>query len=780
MASKRPRRGAAMPDRLDTLDPRAISTGSTDDAATSATETRRRFLALAADRFTATSAAEHKNRVEALLDDAFRNLEQWDPDLKRLREDPNTPRPCLVIDKLGQPIRQVTNQQKRARPSIKISPKGDGASRETAAILDDLVRQIEYDSDAESAYAWAFEGAATSGWGWWRVITEAAGDDTFDFDLRIKRVLNKYTVYADPSAIEPDASDMRFCFITETLTHEEYRDQYPDSQLASLAEFSSLGDSVPDWITGDAVKVAEYFYVKPKRVTLLQLNDGRQTNVLHTEVVPPTTTEWPGQGQTFPILNRRDVDLRQVYWAKINAIEILDGNEAKTEGRVWDGKYIPMVRVVGEELYANNAHVYRGMIRAARDSQRLYNYEASALAERLATDTKTPWIGYKGQFTSDVFKWQTSNQRNWPFIEVDPVTVDGKPAPLPQRNAFEPPVAAIVTGIQQADNDIKATTGFFDPSLGNFSRERSGKAIERLQAQGELGNSNYEDSLRKALVYTGRILVDLIPKVYNRPGRILSIRGLDDEQSRQVVANAPFQPGADGAPPQPLPPGMPFNPQQHKRYDLTRGQYSVTVSVRRAFNTRREEGAALMGDVMERAPGLIPAIADIWADMLDVPGSDRLAARLRKMLPPNLQEQEGAIEIPPAVQVKIQAYEQQIDLLTQQLNKLVDARDQKAAELASKEKIVYTQEQTKLDIARLDAELEKLKIGIANAHEAAMATAAAQEGRLSRAEDQAHAKEMAALGGQQQADLAAQTHEQTLAQQAAAAAQSAAGPQAGA
>src|SRR5262245_38513594 len=141
------------------------------------------FLATSRRRWQLANDAESEMRKEALEDDRFRAGDHWPTEIRdqRIRDQ----RPCLTIDKLSQPIRQITNQEREGRPAIQINPVSGGANQATAEIQQGLIRQIEQHSYADVAYDWAFEGAVTHGWGYFRVLTEYESDQSFDQVIKI-------------------------------------------------------------------------------------------------------------------------------------------------------------------------------------------------------------------------------------------------------------------------------------------------------------------------------------------------------------------------------------------------------------------------------------------------------------------------------------------------------------------------------------------------------------------------------------------------------------------
>lgn len=652
--------------------------------------TEQERLEEARQRFRTAREADSQQREEAIEDLRFRAGEQWPDQVLAVRT--LDKRPCLTIDKLSQPIRQVTNAQRQSRLAIDVLPLSSGADQDTAEVFQGLIRQIEVESDAHGAYAWAFEQAVACGRGWWRVLTEYAGEEDFDQVLRIRRILNPLTVFVDPAAQEPDCSDARYLFIIEDVPKDLFTAQYGPERASEFDAFLETGDESADWSPEGKVRVAEYWTVETEDIDLVRLVTGE---ILEADRLPPDMPP-------AVVQERRTVERRRVRWAKMTGSSILESQE-------WAGKFIPVVPVWGEELNVDGRRVTRGIIRASRDAQRMYNYWVSAETEVIALSPRAPFIGVEGQFEGHEQEWKLANIRNFPYLEYKPTSVSGQPAPPPQRQVYEPPIQAMVAAIGQADRDIKATTGIFDPSLGNLSSsERSGRAILALQKQGEQANSNYLDSLQRAVTHTGRILVDLIPTIYDRPGRIVRTVGIDD-QAQSVMLGVPFMPGSKGQP-QPVPPGVP-PPPQAKQIDLANGRYGVTVSVGRAYQTQRQEAVASMLELLQVQPAMAPAVADLLVQNMDWPGARMVAERLKKLLPPPLQDQPpGQPDIPPQIRQQLQQAGQMIEALTQELTQATETIKRQEVKAASDREIAAMEFQSKERIAAMQAQTELVKL----------------------------------------------------------------------
>lgn len=625
---------------------------------TGGTETRdqvERFLRLAQDRFRTVVEAEIVLRQQMLEDLRFRASEQWPDNVRSMREQDN--RPCLTVNRIPSFIRQVTNNQRASRPSVQVSPVGDAADVDTAEVLQGIVRHIETKSDADVVYATAGDHQCTMGRGYVRVVTKYLDNSdapvTMDQEIQLERISNPFSVYLDPTCQKFDSSDARYGFVVEDLPKEEYRSRYPQSQMADLSEFTSTGNMQPEWMPEGNVRIAEYFYVEETRRQMVFLSgpDGIQLTVERSKINTKTMPEG------VEVIGEREVVTREVKWALINAVEILEGNEEYTSGRDWPGKYIPLVPVLGDEININGVRDYRGIVRDARDPQRMYNYWVSAETEMIALAPRAPFVAAEGQFEGHEAKWKTANVRNYPYLEYKPKSIAGQPSPPPQRQAWEPPIQAMTMAIAQSDNDLKATGGFHDASLGQRGPQESGRALRARQQQDEMSNSHYLDNLARSIRQVGRIFVDLIPKIYDT-ARVLRIIGIDEQERTVMVFSGEENQPPDGQPQQ-LPAGV------QGVYDLGLGRYDVSVSVGPSFQSRRQEAVDSLVQFVQAYPNAFPLIGDLLAENMDWPGAKQVSERLKKMLPPQLQDQPNLQNLPPEVQQRLQQVEMQLQQVTQ-------------------------------------------------------------------------------------------------------------------
>lgn len=617
-----------------------------------------KLLEEAKSRFQSAEQAYSENRIDALDDLEFASGKQWDDAIKSDRT--RDGRPCLVINKIPQFIQQITNDQRQNRPAIKVHPIDDDADVETAKIIQGLVRHIEYDSNADVAYDTAFEGAATCGFGAFRVITEYENPKSFNQSIKIKAIPNQFSVLIDPNSKEPDGSDANWAFVTEDLSHDEYKTLYPKSEASSSEGFAQLGKESGSWKSDNSVRVTEYFYKEIEEKEICLLSDGR--SVLKDEAEEIVLTAH-ASGEDISVVKERTAKVPVIKWCKLNGIEVLE----KTD---WLGSYIPIVPVYGQILNINGKRILKGVVRDAKDPARMYNYWKSAETEAIALAPRAPYILAEGQVEGHERAWATANRFNHPYLSYKPTSVNGIPLAPPQRQSFEPAIGAITQASMGAAEDIKATTGIYDASLGGRSNETSGVAIQRRNSQSQTSNFHFVDNLTRSLRQVGRILIDLMPHIYDtaRTARIIA----EDGEQKVVKINEYFD--EDGKP---------------VIYALDAGKYDVTVDVGPSFATKRQEASQNLLELSRSMPTLSQAAPDLIVKSMDFHGAQELAERLKKTLPPNLIDdgKDKSKELPPQVQQQMQSMSQMVEQLTEKLHALQDEKEMKLVELESRERI---------------------------------------------------------------------------------------------
>lgn len=579
--------------------------------------TEQDILKAAVERYQKGLDADRDNRDRDEEDRLFFRGDQWkkaDLDLRRNR-------PTLTINRLPQFVKQITGEMRQNKPAIRILPVDDQTDPQLAKVYSAIVRHIESRCDAHRAYAKAGEQAVIGGIGWLRVLTDYADDQSFDQEIEIRGVRNPLSVVIDPNAVEPTRHDMQWAFVVEDMTHEAFREEYPD---ASLTGFPEDDASYSGWMTEDKIRVAEYWVREPYQRKLYLLSDG--STRYEDDDVDPMMLEALG----LTVVDQRDVTAYKVKCYKMTAIEVLEDFD-------WQGQHIPLVPVIGEEVEIGSEVFRHGLIHHAKDGQRSYNFARSAMMEHVASQPKAPYIATAAMVANHKKQWQALNTDNPPVLlyDADPQA----PGAKPQREAPPTMASAWYQEAMIADGDMKATTGIYDASLGQKSNETSGVAIRARDQQGETGSYVYMDHLTAAIKRIGRILLEIVPHIYNNE-RVIRIMGEDDEIEGYARINTM------------LPDGTVFN-------DISVGQFDLEVSTGPAFATQRAE----MLDGMMRLIQAVPMIGQVGAGDIvkafDMPKGQELADKLElALMPPGVDPEVDLRRL--QAQMQLQAIQQQM------------------------------------------------------------------------------------------------------------------------
>jgi portal protein len=599
-----------------------------------------KILEEARKRYEHALSVDGDNRKNADFATAFvwKKGAQWPENVRNEREGGDLP--CLEINQLPQFLKQVVNDFRLTRPGIKCAPASGDASEQTAKVLQELTRGIEYQSNAESCYDSAIECAATGGRGYVRLVTEYDEGENFEQVIRIRRIPDPNAVLFDPDYQHADASDIRWCFVTELVPKEEFERRWPD---APQVNFNAEGCG--QWFQGDGIIVADYFVKKVIPRVRVAMRDG--TIGWKDELFEATGGKLP---EGVEIVRERTVDDHKICWYKIG------GGQHLLEEPEWPGAYIPVFMCVGDETIVEGKRIFKGLIDRAIDPQRSYNYAVSKIAEILALVPKNPYIAAEGQIEGHETEWANANKIAKSVLYYNPVMEGGHLVPPPQRQPFAGVPTGLVEQAAQAKADLQATIGMYDPALGKRSNETSGVAIGRREQQADVATFHFPDNVSRMIGLLGRAIIDLAPAIYDTPRLVL---GIDDEDKQQLLSINEQMPNPD-------------NPiEAIQRNDISRGKYAVTVEAAPSFATRRQETASSVIEFVQAFPPAAPILAPIAAKVMDWPGADRIAKVLRSMLPPPAQqalaeEGEQQPQIPPQVQAQMQQMQQQLQALTQE------------------------------------------------------------------------------------------------------------------
>lgn len=598
--------------------------------------------------------------------------EQWDDnDAERRRQDG---RPMLTVNRLPSFIRQVSNDARQNKPQIKVMPQDSSGDPNTAEVLNGLIKNIENISKADLAYDTAIDCAASGGMGYFRVDVDYSDEDTFDMDIRINRILNPLTVYPDANSTAADSSDWNYCFITEMMPLDEFEVAYPDADPIDF-NAGSYTDREALWFEDKSVRLAEYWCRKQEEYDIHQLDTG---DVVTDEMLDEMQDTLDAMG--IQVVKTRKSTKSVVKRYVLNGQEILETDE-------WEGSFIPVIPVYGEEVYHEGERHFYSLIHFAKDAQRMYNYWRTTTTELVALAPKAPWIGPAGSFDTDLQNWQVANTETLPFLEYDGDVP-------PQRQPFAGPPAGALQEALNASDDMKSVMGLHDASMGAQSNEISGVAISKRVREGDTSTFHFIDNMSRAIRHAGIVILDLIPHIYSQD-RILRIIG-QDEQPQTVRVNAPFQSKEEMLPDHAKDQMEAIN----SVYDLRVGKYDVVVKAGPSYTTQREEARNSMIALLQAFPQAAQVTGDLVVESMDWPNADAFAKRLKAILPPGVIDEA---QDPQAAALANQVKE--MDAVIQQL---MAGREAKMAEIqVDREKLGI--DSANAETNRLKAETERLK-----------------------------------------------------------------------
>ena len=581
-------------------------------------------------RFDVCAAVENDCRLRFIEDIKFcnadaDNLYQWDEMTRNARGyGTSDERPCLTINKTRQHCLNIINDAKQNKPSVKVKPVGNGATYDAAQVYEGICRHIEYISNAQAAYDTATTFQVQGGIGWLRLATDYPdyNDQSFDQEIFIRRVKDPLTVYLDVDIREADGSDAMYGFVFDDMPRDRFKEKFP--KYADLANKSPL-DVSGNWLRDDQVRVAEYYRIvesDDKLVSYIDWNTGSRTTSNKSKMDKDDYTKAIDDPQT----KERDIMDRKVEWYLIAGDKII-------ERSIWAGRYIPLIRVIGEETNINGQLDRKGHTRAMKDPQRLANYWYSAATEHVALQSKTPYIGPMAAFENLETYWDSANTVNHAWLPYNAYDDKGQPIPPPERQAPPTMAEAYIKGLMLASQELKEVSGQFEADLGMEGNEKSGVAIQQRQRQGDNATYHYIDNLALAIRFLGKQLIDLIPKIYDtkRIVKILAEDGVEHEVQIDPQAQQAYQVKQE---------------QQYETvqsiFNPTVGRYDVEADIGPAYATRRQEAFQALTQLMQKNPELMHVAGDLMFKAADFPMADKIAERLKPKQGPTPQEQEAA------------------------------------------------------------------------------------------------------------------------------------------
>jgi hypothetical protein len=540
---------------------------------------------------------------EGAEDEYFVAGNQWPSDI--LAERTEAKRPTPVFNKLWKFIKNVQGDQKQNRPQIKVLPSDSNSDPIMAEILQDIIRHIEYKSQADVVYDTGFNQCLSSSVGFWRVISKYEDGETFNQCLRIELIPNQYSVLFDPKAKDPMFTDAKYVYLSTWLSKDEFEHKYKDKDKTSWPT-EGIQDINEGWWEEEKIRVAEKYYKKIRKVKIAQLSNG---------IVTPITKEVRRriEEEGLTIEQERTAEIEEIWWCKMSGTEILEGPTKQP------GSYLPIIPVLGDVMTLEGKRKIFSLIRHAKDPQRMLNYWRATEIETVALQPKAPYKLTSEQIEGYEKYWREAASSNKPFLVYN--HIEGHP--VPQREAPPTYPTGAASQSDRANSEIYETIGITDSSLGEKSNERSGKALAMRQRSADKSVFSFFDNHARAIAHTGKVLVDLIPHYYDNE-RVIMIQG-DDEQLKELVINKA---------------GIDEDLEEVIWNDMANaGKYDVVLAAGASYQTKRQEMIELYQQAIQYAPDFIPVLLPKLISMADGPGAQELAKELAGLAQQRIQQE---------------------------------------------------------------------------------------------------------------------------------------------
>ena len=529
---------------------------------------------------------------------------QWDPAVLALRAG----RPSYTFNRVLQPVNMILGDQRQTRPAVKVRPASQNATVDIADIYGGLWRSIEVESRAETIYDETYKGSVGGGFGELRLLPEYESDQSFDQVLRLVGIPNPLTVVRDPESTDPCGADAMWCMVGDRISKEKYDELYPGDDPTT---FAMARDSF-GWRTDDMIRVVDYFERIAIVKEIAELTDGRV--IKYTDEEKAVEKDLAKKGKNAPkgaarVKRIRKVKAWKVLWLKCDGARVLEGPIE------YDWQRIPVVRMPGRTANIEGRQLFQSYIRHSWDSQRSYNFQRSDAIERSALGVKAPIMYTPKMVNGFDDQWANAHvtpKVGLPFnVDKDAATTPGGGAPY-RIQPIDPPAASTAMA-ELAAQDIQATTGAFDPALGNADdmNRVSGKALVTHTRRSDLGSHEFIDNYGKAIQLLCEMGLDMIPTIYDS-ARIVRTIGAEGAEKLVKVNH-----DAGG--------GNIVN-------DLKKGRYDCVVTLGPSYQTARQETLATLIDAAQTIPAFAQVVPDLIARTIDSPDSEEMAKRLRALL----------------------------------------------------------------------------------------------------------------------------------------------------
>ena len=563
--------------------------------------------------------ADENERKLAIDDVVFANAEdgQWDDLAKKRRRN----KPRYTINQVAAAVNEVNGNYRQNQIEIKARPEQD-TDKEEADIYNGLIRAILSTQDAKLAQKTSFKMIATGGFSAFRVLNATSEFNPFEQDIGITPIYEAMeTVWFDPAAKHPTGKDGSWVFEEEMVARKEFEARWPDAMIRTWPD-AAIAKMQKGWGLGGnknaVIRVADYYVKEPVTVDQVLLSDGSIIDADDYQEVVDELAE-----KDITLVDSKPVETFKVMHYKMSGAEVL---EKPVEV---PSMYLPIIRCLGYWEWMDGTLHYRGIVRAAKDPQRVYNYATSANIEATALKPKDKVMATRKMIGNEVSSWQNMNNTESSVLIYNPddESPDRKPVPLVMGQG----TPELIQQAQQAQLDLQSTIGRRAPAQGESPSDRSGRAILALQKQDDSVTFELLDNLAISWEHAAAVVIDMLPKVIDTE-RQVQILGPDNEELIATL-NETVEDSETG--------------KEVIKNDTSK-RYRIKASVGPAFETKRTEAVNVLSTLSQN-PQYGPLIPDMLTKALDFPFADELSTRFRRnmlqqgLVEPNDEEKEEAL-----------------------------------------------------------------------------------------------------------------------------------------
>lgn len=608
----------------------------------------------------------------------FLFIDQWDAsdrnEFKRLQK------PMLTFNKIYDFFKKVVGEQRQNTPNLEVRCLTGDSSQEAIKLRADIVRQIAYDSKSDIVYQTAFENALAGGFGGIRVLTDYTTPKSYEQKIFLRRIDNPERLFFDPNAKEPTKHDGNYCGYYDIMGKEEFKEQYPDVEYPKSFPLHS---EIKEFYWGDknTISVVEYYKKEWFSFSVHQLSNGKTVTDKEYRKIKEQYEEMSQledvEGIDQPIVLPEIIKTRRSRDYKIMCYKAIYGQIV--EKYKWPSKYFPIIFCPGDVHNIEGEERTISFVRFVRDAQRFLNYTGSEIAQAIKNSRREQFLvtpdNISGEGLIDI--WRNPSNQQGALVAVPDKITKQMPIKLPPSEIPQ----TLLQQYQRAESDIQSVLGYYEANRGAQGQELSGVALRERQRTGNMGVAVFFDNLNRAIEQTGRVILSLLPEIYDTERRI-SLQAPNGE-NQDVFINRKIAGG-------------------QAENDVTKGDYDVIIKDGPSFAVQKEEALKILVEMVKVNPQTFPLVADLIASSIDIENSPQLVERFKTLVPKDiLAKESGQPPPPPQPNPAMIAAQQQ-----QQLQQAELQLKQQQMKLDSEKAL----RQQQLDAAQIELDMEKLRM----------------------------------------------------------------------